>query len=121
MGWKSIFGKKAPATRERLNDAVRTQLAGLGDSGVDVRHVLHFAYPLKGTSLASRPAMVEDLKAQGFEVRDAAAGNGLVLEHYRSVEPKGFDALTETLEAWFAGRGWDYDGWECEVRQGPAH
>ena len=97
------------------NDAVRVQLTKLGDDGTAVRHVLHYAYPEDAADLETRPSLIEDLRARGFDVRDAVANDGLVLEHHREVASEEFDALTADLSAWFAARDWDYDGWECAV------
>lgn len=108
---KPIMG--SPAS----NDDVRAQLANFGDDGAAVRHVLHYAYPQGAAAPGLRTEMVERLKSQGYAVKDAVAENGLVLEHYRSVSPEDFDKVTAELSAWFAERGWDYDGWECAVVQ----
>lgn len=99
------------------NDAVRAQLASFGDNGGAIRHVLHYAYPAEGSNPELRGQIVDELLADGFEVKDAATGDGLVLEQYRAVVPDDFDAVTAELSAWFAERGWDYDGWECAVVQ----
>jgi hypothetical protein len=114
MGWKFGFGKK-PAAPVSKNDAVRNVLASRGDSGTAVRHVIHYAYPEKGADLSGRPRLIEDLKARGFEVRDAVNDNGIVFEHHRSVAADDFDAFTDELEKLFAAAGWDYDGWECAM------
>lgn len=97
------------------NDAVRARLADYGDDGARVRHILHYAYPEGERDLSVRPALVETLCARGFSVSDAAVGGGVVIEHHHSVAPDCFDIVTAELSAWFAERGWDYDGWECEV------
>jgi hypothetical protein len=97
------------------NDAVRATLKSYGDDGTRARHVLHYAYPPGGDDLLDRPAMIQHLKRRGFEVKDAAVGEGLVLEHHRPVAADDFDAVTVELSAWFTERGWDYDGWECAV------
>jgi hypothetical protein len=97
------------------NDAVRAELATLGDDGKAIRHVVHFAYPLDGANHSSRSKIVAELRARGFEVKDAAAANGLVFEHYRSVAGEEFDEFTAELKAWFRAAGWDYDGWECGI------
>lgn len=97
------------------NTAVRIQLAAFGDDGTEPRHVLHYAYPEPGNDLATRPAMIAELESRGFEVSDAAAENGLVFEHHRSVAAHDFDEFTEELSAYFKGKGWFYDGWECAV------
>lgn len=96
-------------------------MAQHGDHGGGLRHVVHYAYPLKGTVVRNRPHMIEVLKGFGFTVRDAASGGGLILEHYRSVEGETFNELTDELGEWFSARGWDYDGWECELRPGDTH
>ncbi|MEL7488722.1 MAG: ribonuclease E inhibitor RraB [Pseudomonadota bacterium] len=109
-----LFRKQAmgaPAS----NDAVRAQLTALGDDGAATRHVLHYAYPERTADDADRDSMRNDLIDRGFKVSDAASGNGFVLEHHREVASNDFDALTADLSAWFAARGWDYDGWECAV------
>jgi hypothetical protein len=109
--------KKAPAAMGEAasNDLVRAQLKKMGDEGVEVRHVVHYAYPKKGADLSSRKAMIEHLKTEGYEVKDAAQEDGGVLEHYRSVAGADFDRVTVGLSNWFAGKGWSYDGWECAV------
>lgn len=99
------------------NDAVRAQLASFGDDGGAVRHVLHYAYPGPEADTQRRRQIVERLRADGFEVKDAAAKDGVVFEHYRAVAADDFDKVTADLSAWFAERGWDYDGWECAVIQ----
>jgi len=48
-------------------------------------------------------------------VSDAAAKDGLVMEHHRAVMADDFDTFTGLLSAYFAERGWEYDGWECAV------
>lgn len=119
MGLFNIFSSKPkPKMGEaESNDAVRAQLTAMGDDGSQTRHVLHYAYPEKGADMSVRPTMVAELKDRGFEVSDAAADNGIVMEHYRSVAPNDFDAFTTELSEWFSGRGWLYDGWECAVVQ----
>jgi hypothetical protein len=97
------------------NKEVRSRLAELGDNGSAPRHVLHYAYPLDGTDLASRPAMIDELTRRGLKVSDAAAKDGLVMEHHRAVMADDFDTFTGLLSAYFAERGWEYDGWECAV------
>jgi hypothetical protein len=108
---KPVMGSPA------ANDAVRAQLASFGDDGAATRHVLHYAYPGAAANLDARLEMIRGLRADGFAVKDAAAANGLVLEHYRAVAPDDFDKVTAELSAWFAERGWEYDGWECAVAQ----
>jgi hypothetical protein len=116
MSWNLPFGKKKLETIiTSRNDAVREALAKHGDDGVAARHVVHYAYPAKAADLSSRPQILASLQAQGFEVKDAVADNGVVFEHHRSVHPGDFDDLTDTLSAWFEERGWNYDGWECAV------
>ncbi len=97
------------------NDAVRARLLEFGDDGAGVRHVLHYAYAPGGLDHSDRPAMIAHLQGRGFVVSDAAADDGVVLEHYRPVAADDFDRLTAELSAWFAERGWEYDGWECAV------
>ena len=99
----------------QANDHVRAQLKKMGDEGVEVRHVVHYAYPKKGADLSSREAMIEHLRAEGYEVKDAAQESGLVLEHYRSVADAEFDRVTDGLSSWFTDKGWSYDGWECAL------
>jgi hypothetical protein len=120
MAFARFFKRKRPPMMgsPSANDAVRAQLAKLGDDGVRVRHILHYAYPCKEADVSRRPDMVADLEARAFAVRDAHSNKGLVLEHLRAVAPDDFDALTAELSAWFAERGWDYDGWECAVASG---
>lgn len=119
MGWKFGFGRKTPpSSRTIANNAIRQQLASYGDDGRAVRHVIHFAYPTDKGDSASRSGMVADLAARGFDVRDAAADGGLVLEHHRPVAANDFDDFSADLEAWFSEHGWDYDGWECAVVKG---
>ncbi len=108
-----------PGSLRQRNEAVRFTLAGHGDDGAADRPITHYAYPYQGTDLGPRPAMIAALEVQGFTVRDAASHGGLVFEHVGAVAGEGFDALTERLEAWFAGHRWDYDGWECAIA-GPA-
>lgn len=115
----SLFKKKVrPAMGScEANNAVRAQLAAMGDDGAAVRHVVHYAYPMKGADMSKRDDLVAALKTRGFEVSDAVNENGVVLEHHRTVAPSDFDAVTTELKDWFATRGWDYDGWECAVIQ----
>lgn len=117
MPLAKLFRKKPkPMTGSpAANDAVRCRLAEYGDDGGKVRHVLHYAYPDRETDLSARPAIIEALTARGFSVSEAAVGAGVVLEHFHSVSIEFFDLLTADLSAWFAERGWSYDGWECEV------
>lgn len=115
----SLFKKKpAPLMGScEANNAVRAQLARMGDDGVAVRHVVHYAYPEPDADMAERAGLVEALKARGYEVSDAVNPNGLVFEHHRSVAAADFEAATTELKEWFAARDWDYDGWECAVIQ----
>ncbi len=99
------------------NNQVRDVLRSMGDDGSSVRHVIHYAYPGKQADPDIRATMASELKARGFEVMDAVNGGGFVMEHNRSVAPGDFDAFTQELSAWFAERGWDYDGWECAVAE----
>jgi hypothetical protein len=119
VAWNFTFGKKKPLTsRAAANDAVRDRLAEEGDDGRAVRHVLHYAYPTEKADMAARSGMIAELAGQGFDVRDAAVDNGVVLEHYRSVAGSDFDRISSDLETWFANRNWDYDGWECAIVKG---
>ncbi len=113
----ALFKKKpAPAIGScEANDAVRAQLARMGDDGAATRHVVHFAYPDKTADMSRRDALIGDLKAKGFEVKDAVHEKGVTFEHHRPVTPGDFDTLTSELRDWFSARGWDYDGWECAV------
>lgn len=97
------------------NDEVRMVLTSMGDDGSSVRHVVHYAYPGKGADMSQRDTLKAELKAKGFDVEDAANGNGFVMEHHRSVAGEDFDDFTGNLSTWFSERGWDYDGWECAV------
>lgn len=99
----------------RANDAVRERLRAYGDDGERIRHILHYAYPDADRELHMRPAIIETLISRGFGVSDAAVASGIVLEHFETVAPDTFDVVTAELSAWFAERGWEYDGWECEV------
>ena len=94
---------------------VRAQLKKLGDNGATTRHVIHYAYPQDGADLSLRDALIEHLRADGYEVKDAVHDRGLVLEHYREVASDAFDAMTVELSRRFAEMGWTYDGWECAV------
>ena len=96
------------------NETTRRALASLGDDGVAVRSVRHFAYPGPKADKRQRRDMLDELKLKGFDVRDAAVDNGLVLEH-KSAVTAAFDQQTGELAAWFKARGWTYDGWECAV------
>lgn len=118
MGF-SLFKKKVqPAMGScEANNGVRAQLARMGDDGVAVRHVVHYAYPDPDADLTARADLVTALAARGYEVSDAVNLNGVVFEHHRSVAPVDFDAVTTELKDWFAARGWGYDGWECAVVQ----
>ena len=96
------------------NESVRAMLRAHGDDGSATRHVRHYAYP-KANALPVRKDLVSHLHASGFKVSDAEAENGLVMEHYRPVAGEDFDLFTAELRDWFAGHGWDYDGWECAI------
>jgi hypothetical protein len=105
------------------NAAVRRALAGHGDDGTRVRHVIHFAYPAvtpTGVAAVSRP-QAEQIAQQivpdlGFtHLPDAT---GIVFEQHREVASPAFDALTDRLEDAMAAVGWTYDGWECAVETG---
>jgi hypothetical protein len=115
MSWNLFGKKKLQVLATSRNDAVRQALAERHDDGSAVRHVIHFAYPDTDTDLSMRVQLIADLKARGFEVRDAAADNGVVFEHHRAVAADDFDDFTSDLEAWFREGGWKYDGWECAV------
>ncbi len=98
------------------NDAVRKQLASMGDDGRAIRHVLHYAYPTRSADRARRREMIAELTARDLMVSNAATRKGLVMEQFRSVAAAtDFDAYTTALADWFAERGWEYDGWECAV------
>ena len=116
----NLFSRKPrkpahPMGSREANDEVRAVLAGFGDDGSHVRHVLHYAYPDAGTDLSGRVDMINNLKARGLEVSDAAAKDGLVMEQYRPVAGDDFDHFTDELSVYFSSRGWEYDGWECAV------
>lgn len=121
MGLRDLFRKRRQPTMgsPRANDAVRARLSDYGDDGARVRHVLHYAYPGGGDrDPTTRQGLIDALKERGYAVSDAAVGGGLVLQQYQSVAPEIFDQVTAELSAWFAARGWEYDGWECEVLNG---
>jgi len=122
MSLFSLFKKKPKPEMgtPESNDEVRAVLSSMGDNGASVRHVIHYAYPGDEVKAEDRPGVIDDLKARGFEVSDAAAAGGLVMEHHRSVAPDDFDALTGDLSNWFAARGWGYDGWECALQNAEA-
>lgn len=122
MGLERLFRRKRkPLTGSpAANDALRARLHRYGDDGLSVRHVLHYAYPQREADLAARQTIIDSLRERGFTVSDAAVGSGVVLEHFHSVAADCFDIVTAELSAWFSERGWDYDGWECEVIQ-PRH
>lgn len=113
----SLFGRRRQPVMgsPAANDSVRAQLSAHGDDGSNPRHVVHYAYPGKTQSDSLRRTMTENLLSRGFQVRDAASGDGFVLEQTCAVSPEEFDRLTAELSAWFAERGWEYDGWECAV------
>lgn len=117
-----LFDFLKPRTKPALggpeaNDQVRDVLRSMGDDGSSVRHVIHYAYPGKQADPDIRATMASELKSRGFDVMDAVNGGGFVMEHYRTVSATDFDAFTGELSAWFAERGWDYDGWECAVAE----
>lgn len=117
MGLFNLFRRKpkplvgSPAA----NDVLRERLAAYGDDGYRVRHILHYAYPEEEKDLLIRPALIRSLIANGYSVSDAAVAGGVVLQHHHSLAPEVFDIVTAELSAWFAARGWEYDGWESEV------
>lgn len=112
-----LFKKKPspPLGSSVSNSLVRAQLKKMGDDGAKTRHVIHYAYPQDGADPSLRDAMIERLRADGYDVKDAVHENGLVLEHYREVASEAFNAMTVDLSRWFAEMGWAYDGWECAV------
>jgi hypothetical protein len=115
MSAKELGAKQATLANEALsNEAVRAMLRAHGDDGAATRHVLHYAYP-KHDAPFVRAELVAQLHTRGFQVSDAEAENGLVMEHYRPVAGEDFDVFTAELRDWFADNGWDYDGWECAV------
>jgi len=113
----NLFKKKpsTPMGSPESNNLVRAQLKKMKDDGAKTRHVIHYAYPQNGADLSLRDAMIEHLRADGYDVKDAVQDHGLVLEHYREVASGAFDAVTGDLSRWFAEMGWTYDGWECAV------
>lgn len=112
--------KKPAMGSAESNDGVRAVLASMDDDGTAVRHVLHYAYPTRRADKSLRDNIIGVMKARGFDVSDAAAGGGVVMEQYRSVSPDDFDAYTAELHEWFASQDWEYDGWECAVVQDAA-
>lgn len=96
------------------NEKTRKALAALGDDGAAPRGVIHYACPGPRADKRLRRDMLDELKLKGFDVRDAAVDNGLILEH-KSAVTAAFDQATGELAAWFKARGWTYDGWECAV------
>ncbi|HYD73877.1 MAG TPA: hypothetical protein VEF55_12130, partial [Candidatus Binatia bacterium] len=76
----SISAKQETLASEAIaNESVRAMLRAHGDDGSATRHVRHYAYP-KADALPVRKDLVSHLRASGFEVSDAQADNGLVME-----------------------------------------
>ncbi|MBI1383477.1 MAG: hypothetical protein GC150_01000 [Rhizobiales bacterium] len=96
------------------NDKVRKALAGHGDNGRAVRHVLHFLFHDDDATF-TEAAMAEELRGLGFEVDLAKCRNGVIAEEYREVASTDFDETTEALSQFARARGWQYDGFECAV------
>jgi hypothetical protein len=113
------FADKTKMGSHAANNEARELLSDLGDDGVLPRAVAHFAYPTDLADPNKRAEMVETLSGRGFAVLDARTGGGLKLLLVSPVAGPLFDALTEELSHWFAARGWEYDGWECEVGPRP--
>ncbi|NND17944.1 MAG: hypothetical protein HKN98_05130 [Silicimonas sp.] len=114
-----MFGLFKKKNRSQKNDGVRAALAGYGDDGTAVRHVIHFAYPMKKSTGSADDAV--GVISEHFTPKTAeptGVDGGLRFEHYREVASGDFDQLTDQLEADLAEIGWDYDGWECAVEAG---
>lgn len=113
----SLPGKKPKVAMGSVeaNAATRRALAALGDDGAAVRAITHYAYPTAKADKRARRDMIDELRSRGFDVRDAAVDNGLILEHQSGVGAGAFDQKTGELAAWFKTRQWTYDGWECAV------
>ena len=105
------------AAEERTyNDQVRNALLKEGDNGLVPREVQHWAYPAQNGSIApsSIKAIIADLQSYGFAA-ERAKNSGVSLRHVTAVKGKKFDEMTMSLRAYFASKGWRYDGWETFV------
>jgi len=104
----------ASAARIEKNNSVREVLSREGDDGTAIRHVRHYIYPLVLPS-QRKDRIVARLASFGFAICDAAAHEGLILDHEREVASADFDNLTEALERITGAENWEYDGWECAI------
>ena len=114
-----MFGFFRKRSKQNKNMAVRDSLAEQGDDGRRPRHVLHYAYPAKKGGSAPKHEIRRILVGiADVRFTDGPENLGLVFEHTREVASPEFDALTDHFESLLATRGWEYDGWECDVVRG---
>ncbi len=117
LGWfKRLLGSAEPKNRSQLNDFVREQLRKHGDTGIRKRMVTHYCYPVTENS-APAEAITQFLAKDGFDVTPAQTTSGLILRRRDKTARGEFDALTVRLESYLSTLGWDYDGWETEIRR----
>lgn len=117
VGDASIEDVSEPAvgTQAQGNDAVRANLASMGDNGRRRRHVIHYAYRLESAGAAGKVDIEANLQERGFGLRESEQDDLVIFDHYASVAGSEFDRLTETLDRQMSQLGWGYDGWECAV------
>jgi hypothetical protein len=109
----------ATAATKTKNDQVRTALSDHRDDGSSERHITHYICPKK-TSAVSARELGNQLVATGLKLKAASNGVGLIAEEIREVASHDFDNLTQHFSQLAEQSGFEYDGWECEVKQGPS-
>lgn len=99
------------------NDTVRVLLIKEGDDGLTPREVQHWAYPALGREDQAAPIdqVLDGVRSLGYEAVPSEQLGGVTFIHLVAVAGSSFDEVTLELRAYFASKGWEYDGWESVV------
>ncbi|MEQ1647987.1 MAG: ribonuclease E inhibitor RraB [Hyphomicrobiaceae bacterium] len=109
----------ATAVTKSKNDQVRAALLDHRDDGSDERNIFHYFYPRRTNAVRARE-LGSELVALGLKLKATSSGGGLVAEEFGEVASSGFDNLTQHFSEIAERSGFEYDGWECEVKQSPS-
>lgn len=113
----SIGRAQSLSDEAAYNDVVRVLLIKEGDDGLTPRVVQHWAYPALGKEDQAAPIdeVIDGVGELGYEATPSNQLGGVTFTHVVSVYGPKFDAITLELRAYFASKGWEYDGWESVV------